>query len=144
MSKGFSEKINKNICMRRRWSGCRRGRGGVGHSSCRLHCVLLQSPLLFETFSVLSYTRNNHGSSHKPTQAAPQTAGWKSDSVPERLNPNKLCSLSLSLSLTSQESRKRFLVLMKYPPPGSHLPSCHARRSSSSLLHAAAVDLAGS
>ena len=106
MSKGFSEKINKNICMRRRWSGCRRGRGGVGHSSCRLHCVLLQSPLLFETFSVLSYTRNNHGSSHKPTQAAPQTAGWKSDSVPERLNPNKLCSLSLSLSLSLSRVKK--------------------------------------
>lgn len=54
---------------------------------------LLQSPLLSETFSALlcsRISRNNPASSHKPTQAASQTAEWKSDSVPERLNPNKL------------------------------------------------------
>lgn len=88
---------------------------------------------LFRRFRAAETAENNPASSHKPTQAASQTAGWKSDSLPERLNPNKLL---FWLSLMSQESRKRFLVPREISP---RVTFTVVSRSAERLLAAAAA-----
>lgn len=131
MSKSFSEKINKSIYMRCRWSGCRRRRGGVGHSSCQLRYVFTTITfIIWNFFSAFVQQDQQKQSCQLPqTHSGCFTDGW----MEERLNPNKLL---FWLSLMSQESRKRFLVPREISP---RVTFTVVSRSAERLLAAAAA-----
>lgn len=104
MSKSFSEKINKSIYMRCRWSGCRRRRGGVGHSSCQLRYVFTTITfIIWNFFSAFVQQDQQKQSCQLPqTHSGCFTDGW----MEERLRAGAFKPKKAFVLTLSHESRK--------------------------------------